>query len=105
MFLSSNSLQIAVKEAIPYEEFKQNPNTVLLTTSMGGHLCWFESGGGRWHARAIPNWFNYLAFNVDLDSIHPAEDPRTSENMSRGASYDPLRRKLGLTALKAEGLN
>ncbi|KAK5242974.1 hypothetical protein LTR16_008169, partial [Cryomyces antarcticus] len=42
---------IAVKEAIPYEEFEQNPYTVLCTTTTGGHLSWFESGGQRWFAR------------------------------------------------------
>lgn len=44
---------IAVKEAIPYEEIQQNPYTVLCTTSTGGHLSWFEVGGGRWHAKPV----------------------------------------------------
>jgi hypothetical protein len=51
---------IAVNEAIPYEEFKQNPYAVLCTTSLGGHLSWFEFGGHRWHARPVihylPPW-------------------------------------------------
>ena len=42
-----------MKEAIPFMEFKQNPYAVLLTTSMGGHLSWFESGGGRWFAEPV----------------------------------------------------
>jgi predicted alpha/beta-fold hydrolase len=46
-------VQIAVYEAIPFQEFKQNPYTVLLTTSLGGHLSWFEIGGGRWHAKPV----------------------------------------------------
>ena len=45
--------QIAVKEAIPFTEFGQNPFAVLLTTTMGGHLSWFESGGGRWFAKPV----------------------------------------------------
>ena len=45
--------QIAVKEAIPFIEFEQNAFAVLLTTTMGGHLSWFESGGGRWFAKPV----------------------------------------------------
>jgi predicted alpha/beta-fold hydrolase len=54
-FLAIQALDdpIAVKEALPYEEFRLNPNTVLLTTSLGGHICWFETGGGRWHPKPV----------------------------------------------------
>ena len=45
--------QIASREGIPYEEFQQNPYTVLCTTSMGGHLAWFESSGGRWFVKPV----------------------------------------------------
>lgn len=45
--------QIAVKEAIPFEEFKSNPFAVLCTTSLGGHLSWFETGGGRWFSKPV----------------------------------------------------
>ena len=45
--------QIAVKEAIPFIEFQRNPFTVLLTSTMGGHLSWFKSGGGRWFAKPV----------------------------------------------------
>jgi predicted alpha/beta-fold hydrolase len=47
------SLQIAVKEALPYAEFRKNPNTIMITTSLGGHLCWFEMGGTRWHPKPV----------------------------------------------------
>ena len=49
----ANKPQIAVKEAIPLQEFRQNPFVVLCTTSLGGHLSWFESGGGRWFAKPV----------------------------------------------------
>lgn len=45
--------QIAVDEAVPYSEFKANPYTAIVATSLGGHLCWFEMGGGRWFARPV----------------------------------------------------
>lgn len=87
---------IAVKEALPYEEFRQNPNTILLTTSLGGHLCWFETGGGRWHARAVPAFLNELAFNTDLASLEPTQEEATTTKLARGSTYDPMRRKLAV---------
>ncbi|TWU72272.1 hypothetical protein ED733_002598 [Metarhizium rileyi] len=84
---------IAVKEALPYAEFKQNPNTVMITTSMGGHLCWFEIGGSRWHPKPVCNFLNHLAFKADLDSVTPSREA-TPENPKHGADYNPMRRKL-----------
>ncbi len=45
--------KIAVAEAVPYQEFQQAPYAVLCMTKLGGHLGWFESGGGRWFAKAV----------------------------------------------------
>ena len=45
--------QIAVKEAIPYTAFTKTPYGVLCTTKSGGHLGWFEFGGGRWLAKTV----------------------------------------------------
>ena len=44
---------IASRWALPYPEARQNPYTVLCTTSLGGHLGWFEVGGGRWHSKPV----------------------------------------------------
>jgi predicted alpha/beta-fold hydrolase len=46
---------IAVDEALPYLEMKQTPYGVMCTTSLGGHLAWFEMDGHRWHARPVRN--------------------------------------------------
>ena len=45
--------QLAANEALPIDEFRQNPYTVLCTTSAGGHLAWFESGGERWFVKPV----------------------------------------------------
>ncbi|CAG9983985.1 unnamed protein product, partial [Clonostachys byssicola] len=70
-FLAIHALDdpVAPKEAVPWQEFKQNPNTVLLTTSMGGHISWYESGGGRWFPKAIAGFLNHLAFQADPESL------------------------------------
>lgn len=49
----SNVQQIAVKDALPLDEIKHNPYTIICTTTLGGHLGWFESGGGRWFAKPV----------------------------------------------------
>lgn len=51
--LYANKVQISVREALPFQEFRQNPFAVLCTTSLGGHLSWFEFGGGRWFAKPV----------------------------------------------------
>ncbi|KAM0342243.1 hypothetical protein ACHAPU_009648 [Fusarium lateritium] len=84
---------IAVKEAIPYEEFKNNPNTVLLTSSLGGHLCWFETSGSRWFTKPVCNFLNHLAFETDLDSLKPRPNPNNNHVVD-GHGYAPMRRKL-----------
>lgn len=50
---SFSHTKIAVDEAVPREEIKKNPYVVLCSTSLGGHLSWFEIGGNRWFARAV----------------------------------------------------
>jgi predicted alpha/beta-fold hydrolase len=47
--------QISAKQAIPYVEFHQTPYGVLLATSWGGHLGYFETGGSRWFAKPVYN--------------------------------------------------
>ena len=49
---------IATDEAVPYEEIRQTPYVVLCATSGGGHLSWFELGGGRWHAKPVSSFTN-----------------------------------------------
>ena len=50
---------IAFDEAVPYEEIKQNPYVVMCATSGGGHLSWFEFGGGRWHTKPV-SWISRI---------------------------------------------
>lgn len=88
---------IAVHEALPFEEFKQNPMTVLLTTSLGGHLSWFESGGGRWFAKPVFSFLTRMAKEVDFDELKGQEHVGRTAADERGkapAHFTPMRRKL-----------
>ncbi|KAK4990621.1 hypothetical protein LTR28_001445 [Elasticomyces elasticus] len=96
------AVRIAVKEAIPYEEFAQSPYTVLCTTSTGGHLSWFEWGGGRWFAKPAVNFLQKMAKEIDLSALE--EQKQTSSNANGSAkvsvgnrmpfAFDPMRRKM-----------
>ncbi|KAK4984870.1 hypothetical protein LTR50_006341 [Elasticomyces elasticus] len=100
--VNMSSPVIAVKEAIPYEEFAQSPYTVLCTTSTGGHLSWFEWGGGRWFAKPAVNFLQKMAKEIDLSALE--EQKQTSSNANGSAkvsvgnrmpfAFDPMRRKM-----------
>ncbi len=87
---------IAVNECIPYEEFKKNPYTVLCTTSLGGHLSWFEGhgNGDRWHAKPAANFLNNLVHKVDYDTIVPREVLFSPKTIQKQSKFSPSRRKL-----------
>ncbi|KAK0635524.1 Alpha/Beta hydrolase protein [Bombardia bombarda] len=92
--ISAEDDPIAVRDAIPYQEFKHNPNTVLCTTSLGGHLSWFELGGGRWFAHPISNFLNYMATEIDLETVKPSASDKASDDDDFSTRFNPVRRKL-----------
>lgn len=51
--LTNEDMKISHYEALPFEEFQNNPYTVLCTTSCGGHIGWFESGEQRWFTKPV----------------------------------------------------
>ncbi|KAB5575675.1 hypothetical protein GE09DRAFT_600184 [Coniochaeta sp. 2T2.1] len=73
---------------------KQNPYTVLCSTSLGGHLSWFEIGGGRWHAKPITNFLKYMVSNIKFDSIQPATNGHKLHGPKAKTLFEPVRRKL-----------
>lgn len=91
---------IALKEALPYQEIRQNPNTILLTTSLGGHLCWFENGGGRWFTKPVVNFLNHLAFDSDLESLKAEPISEKDELYTKGHGFNPIRRKMEIVGVQ-----
>lgn len=92
---------VAADEALPRHEVEQTPYGVLCTTSLGGHLSWFELGGGRWFAKASTAFLQKMARNVDFESI-PHEDAALEGWVARQDRdplrpvFQPTRRKLDL---------
>lgn len=53
MALHAKDDPIANDKGVPYDEISATPYVVLVATSGGGHLSWFEPGGTRWHAKPV----------------------------------------------------
>ncbi|KAK3115079.1 hypothetical protein LTR53_005945 [Teratosphaeriaceae sp. CCFEE 6253] len=86
---------IAPDEALPYEEAKQNPYVVICATSGGGHLSWFELGGGRWHAKPAVGFLNAMARDIDFDNLEPHALPLQGPRGGHETPFvfAPMRRK------------
>ncbi|KXL42713.1 hypothetical protein M433DRAFT_1112 [Acidomyces richmondensis BFW] len=86
---------IAVDEAVPYEEIRKTPYVVMVATSGGGHLGWFELGGGRWHAKPIVNYLNAMAQEIEFSKLEHPQPPRQGPHGGHKTPfmYDPMRRK------------
>ncbi|KAL1615816.1 hypothetical protein SLS56_011682 [Neofusicoccum ribis] len=95
VLLADKIVKISHYEALPYEEFQNNPYTVLCTTSCGGHLGWYESGDQRWFAKPEVQVIAFLkALHHDIDwskdftsALHVPEPTKSFE-------YNPIRRRM-----------
>ncbi|KAI2791794.1 hypothetical protein POX_c04673 [Penicillium oxalicum] len=67
---------IASRNALPFQEMTQTPYGVMLTTSWGGHLGWFELGGERWFVKPVTSFLNTMAKEIDMDIPGVVEDPQ-----------------------------
>lgn len=86
---------ISSKYAIPYEEFKQNPYTVLCTTNWGGHLGSFQLGGGRWFATAASSFLSKVHGEIDHKaSKEEREQIKADTPEKKYPIFDPSHRRL-----------
>ncbi|KAF1990075.1 hydrolase, alpha/beta fold family [Aulographum hederae CBS 113979] len=83
---------IAVDEALPYLEVQQNPYAVLCTTSLGGHLAWFEAGGSRWFPKPVTEFLQKMAKEIDLDGTSKAASGGPVA-ATQGPTFQPMHRK------------
>lgn len=99
--ISAEDDPIVDDQSIPRLEFQQSPYGVLCTTSLGGHLSWFELGGGRWMARAAERFFVTMQEDVDL-ARYSKEHPLPEGEIVRWKKqplkpyFNPIRRKMGI---------
>ncbi|KAF7186559.1 putative esterase [Pseudocercospora fuligena] len=86
---------IANDAAVPYEEIRQNPYVVMCATNGGGHLSWFELGGGRWHMKPAVGFLNAMR---DVDFSKTAAPELWDKQGPHGGhqtpfKFSPMRRK------------
>ncbi|KAB8070823.1 Alpha/Beta hydrolase protein [Aspergillus leporis] len=97
---------VATVKSLPFQEIGKTPYGVMMTTSWGGHLGWFEFGGNRWFVKPVTNFLNTMAKEVDLETPFEVETPeKTPGHIANLASnldtapkpdFNPMRRKLDL---------
>ncbi|ODV70180.1 AB-hydrolase YheT [Hyphopichia burtonii NRRL Y-1933] len=67
ILLNSQDDPIASYKSLPETEIKLNPYTVLIGTTIGGHLGWFDYKGDRWYAEPASNLFKELDKNWEIN--------------------------------------
>ncbi|KAL6825331.1 Alpha/Beta hydrolase protein [Trichoderma camerunense] len=73
--LNSEDDPLSPQMGLPIEEAKANPYVVLVVTSFGGHLGWFQQDGSRWFIQAIYNTLQQFWEKVDYR--RPVKEPIT----------------------------
>ncbi|KAL2069341.1 hypothetical protein VTL71DRAFT_15679 [Oculimacula yallundae] len=100
--LALNALDdpIVPEECLPFANARLNPYCVLCTTTLGGHLGWFELGGNRWVTRAAERFLNSLVDDFDMSQspeIVPCSEP--VDQSPPGLTFDPTQRRLHFRSL------
>lgn len=71
---------------LPRSEVKLNPYVLLVTTTIGGHLGWFQLNGRRWYPSRILKLFTELdQYKVDTD-----DTPELPRDVSKVWKHDQL---------------
>lgn len=73
-FLSINSLDdpIVGHESLPELEIKANPYTLMIETTKGGHVAWFQnSKGGRWYTDPLCRFLSAFHKEIVVKGLKP----------------------------------
>ncbi|ETN40820.1 uncharacterized protein HMPREF1541_05100 [Cyphellophora europaea CBS 101466] len=93
---------VCCSEVLPVQEVQVTPYVVLCSTTLGGHLGWFENGGGRWFVKPSTSFLDKMYKDVQLDKISRDELGPLEGYVKRDKRaplrpvFDPVRRKLHL---------
>lgn len=101
LILQAEDDPIVGMTAVPYEEVQFTPYLTICSTSMGGHLGWYETGGGRWHAKPVFNFLDKMVREVDGKATkkhaHANDASKLAKRKYRGPfDFEPMRRKMYL---------
>ena len=88
IILSSKDDPITGYRTLPHDEVKQNPYTLLITTTVGGHLGWFTLTGKRWYADPMAKLMKQLDEHTwSKESVPQTDLPR---DLSKVFKHDRL---------------
>lgn len=90
-------IKVTHRDAIAFEEVKANPFCVLCTTSTGGHIGWFELGGGRWYVKPTTGFLREFQQNIDFEETRLSSKETAKRELASGAGgarYMSMRRRL-----------
>lgn len=105
LIVSSLDDPITGSSSIPYNETKLNPYLATVTTTIGGHLGWFDLKGRRWYPKPVADLFDELkewdVENLSEDEIaHPPDlsdvwkfDRLVSRDLSNCNLHKPVETK------------
>lgn len=62
---------IVGSEALPYREIQDNPYTLLLETSKGGHIGWFSYNGTRWYLEPLCKFLSSFHNKIVMEGLKP----------------------------------
>lgn len=74
VILSSKDDPITGFRTLPQDEVKQNPYALLITTTIGGHLGWFNVTGRRWYPNPLARLFQQMDAHTWTEKSVPPED-------------------------------
>ncbi|CEP60140.1 putative carboxylic ester hydrolase LALA0_S01e03928g [Lachancea lanzarotensis] len=74
--LSASDDPIVGQESLPHREIEGNPYMLLVESSKGGHVAWFDANGERWYEDPLCRFFSAFhteisakGLTADLDSV------------------------------------
>ncbi|CAH00427.1 putative carboxylic ester hydrolase [Kluyveromyces lactis] len=58
-------------EALPYREVQSNPYTLMLTTTRGGHIGWFDMNLDRWYVKPLCRLLHKFYTDISMQGLAP----------------------------------
>ncbi|SCU82607.1 LADA_0C06722g1_1 [Lachancea dasiensis] len=69
--ISASDDPIVGQESLPYREIEANPFTVLVESSKGGHIAWFDAKGDRWYQDPLCRFFSAYHNEIAMSNLRP----------------------------------
>lgn len=69
--ISASDDPIVGSESLPIREIESNPYTLLIESSKGGHVAWFDAHGERWYEEPLCRFFSGFHSDVALEGLKP----------------------------------